>query len=441
MAFYNVRLINNANGNLTLIWTEVVDNGPANIFAMVYDPATQSWSSDRRLTENQALAHDVSGYYSGDGKLNLAYLATEVTRTTDTVVIDGQSRVIPNIPNEGRTDLQLLSHSLLTDLSVRDSDLILNAGSPQEGDVVSGTLTVHNAGDFTVGNFVVKVYAGEPSIGNVLTSIVVADTLRAGEQRTLPFTFTMPADGSIIVAIIDANNAVSEFSELNNRATFYVNNTAPQARVTANVIGGPAALTVNFDASGSFDLEGDAIAFTWAFADGSESATGAKVSHLFNQAGTYAVTLTASDSKGAVSVAVVQITVTTPAIEVFLDQSGTDLNRAAAVDSVLFLKDPFPVVNPANYLNKSLDKNTRVIIFVTNVQLAQGETASSVVVNLTDQNNQSYDIAAEDVRTVPNLSFTQIIFRLPDNLPNGTCVLKVKAHNQSSNIGTIRIKN
>jgi uncharacterized protein (TIGR03437 family) len=156
--------------------------------------------------------------------------------------------------------------------------------------------------------------------------------------------------------------------------------------------------------------------------------------------GTFAVTVTATDSKGAVSIAVVNITVTAPAIQVFLDPTGSDLNRVAAVDSVLFLRDPFPVVNPANQLNPGLDKNTRVIIFVTDLQLAQGETASSVVVNLTDQNNQSYDVAAEDVRTVPNFSFIQITFRLPSNLPNGTCVLRVTAHGQSSNIGTIRIK-
>ena len=152
------------------------------------------------------------------------------------------------------------------------------------------------------------------------------------------------------------------------------------------------------------------------------------------------MTLTATDSKGAVSVAVVTITVTPPSMEVFLDSSGPDPNRAAAVDSVLFLRDPFPVVNPANQFGNS-DKNTRVMIFVTNLQLVQGETASAVVVNLIDQNNQSYDITAEDVRTVPNFGFTQVTFRLPNNLPDGTCVLKVKAHGQSSNIGTIRIKN
>jgi hypothetical protein len=123
-----------------------------------------------------------------------------------------------------------------------------------------------------------------------------------------------------------------------------------------------------------------------------------------------------------------------------LDESGPDPNQAAAIDSMLFLRDPFPVVNAANVLNQGTDRNTRLIIFVTNLQLAAGETASSVVVSLLGSNNQSYELAAEDVRAVPNFNFTQVVFRLPDNLAPGTCTIKVKAHAQASNSGTIRIK-
>jgi hypothetical protein len=77
---------------------------------------------------------------------------------------------------------------------------------------------------------------------------------------------------------------------------------------------------------------------------------------------------------------------------------------------------------------------------VKNLQLAPGEPASSVVVNLIEGNNQTYDIAAEDVRLVPNVNFAQVIFRLPDNLAVGTCTITVKAHGQLSNSGTIRIR-
>jgi murein DD-endopeptidase MepM/ murein hydrolase activator NlpD/photosystem II stability/assembly factor-like uncharacterized protein len=127
----------------------------------------------------------------------------------------------------------------------------------------------------------------------------------------------------------------------------------------------------------------------------------------------------------------------TNTLQVVLDES----NQAAALDSVLFLRDPFSVVNAANLFNRGLDQNTRVIVFVTNLQLQLGETSSSVLINLIDSTNQNYDIAAEDVRPVPNTSLTQVIFRLPDNLSLGICSIKVRAHSQISNAGIIRIRN
>ena len=49
-------------------------------------------------------------------------------------------------------------------------------------------------------------------------------------------------------------------------------------------------------------------------------------------------------------------------------------------------------------------------------------------------------LVPEDVRNVPNQSFAQVIFRLPDNVSVGKCSLTVKAHGQASNVATIRIR-
>src|SRR6185369_10644593 len=123
-------------------------------------------------------------------------------------------------------------------------------------------------------------------------------------------------------------------------------------------------------------------------------------------------------------------------LQLLLDESGPAPNQVAALDSVQLVRDPFPVVNS---LAQSSDRNTRVMIFVANLQLAPGEAAAAVVVNLVDSNSQTYDVAAEDVRTVPNSSFTQVVFRLPDNLASGICAVKVKAHGDVSNSGIIAI--
>lgn len=128
-------------------------------------------------------------------------------------------------------------------------------------------------------------------------------------------------------------------------------------------------------------------------------------------------------------------------MQLVLEESGPAPDQAVALDSSLFLRDPFPVLNAANPFNVGVHSNTRIILFVKNFQLRPGELPSSVIVNLVDSNNQSYDIPAEDVRPVPNFNYAQVIFRLPTNLAVGRClVTTVRGHAQSSNVGSFRIR-
>ncbi|MDX6304191.1 MAG: hypothetical protein QOI77_1160 [Blastocatellia bacterium] len=131
------------------------------------------------------------------------------------------------------------------------------------------------------------------------------------------------------------------------------------------------------------------------------------------------------------------ITATPP--QLILDESGPDASQAAALDSWLFVRDPFHVQSIAGWLDLGSNRNTRVTVFAGNLQLNQGETASAVTVHLVDANNQTFDVAADDVRPVPNFGFAQVTFRLPDSLAGGACTVTVKAHGQISNSGTIRI--
>lgn len=115
-------------------------------------------------------------------------------------------------------------------------------------------------------------------------------------------------------------------------------------------------------------------------------------------------------------------------------------NVLAAFDAVLMTTDPFRVVNPANVFKDPNDPNTRVAIFVLTLELYVGETAAAVTVNLTDANGGVHNVPAEVVRPIPGgLGFAQVIFRLPNNLPAGTCQVKIVAHNLTSNVGSIRI--
>jgi hypothetical protein len=127
-------------------------------------------------------------------------------------------------------------------------------------------------------------------------------------------------------------------------------------------------------------------------------------------------------------------------LQLLLDQSGPAVDQAAAVDLLTLLRDPFPVVSVNSLLNLSPDKNTRVIVLVSNLQSIPGEPASAVTVNIVGSNSQIYDVPVEDVRAVANSEFVQVSFRLPDSLAPGTCTIRIKSHAQVSNAGTIRIK-
>ncbi|HSB56384.1 MAG TPA: PKD domain-containing protein, partial [Nitrosopumilaceae archaeon] len=85
--------------------------------------------------------------------------------------------------------------------------------------------------------------------------------------------------------------------------------------VTANPTSGPPPLTVNFDGSKSSDPDaGTVLIYSWNFGDGSPTATGAIVTHMYNSAGPYVARLTVNDNNGGTNSATVNITVGNPPV-------------------------------------------------------------------------------------------------------------------------------
>lgn len=129
----------------------------------------------------------------------------------------------------------------------------------------------------------------------------------------------------------------------------------------------------------------------------------------------------------------------TSAPQLLLIESAQPETKAAVVN-VLLVTDPFDAMNSIEWLNSAADRNTRLLVLVSGVQLAPGEQPSSVTVNLVDSASHSFDVAAEDVRPLPNSTFAQVMFRIPDNIASGTSSVQVKAHNLTTNSGTIKIR-
>jgi len=74
---------------------------------------------------------------------------------------------------------------------------------------------------------------------------------------------------------------------------------APRAQFTANPPFDYPPLEVEFDASASSSPNGTIVSYEWDFDDGG-TATGAIVTHTFDEKGVYSVTLTVTDSAGKV---------------------------------------------------------------------------------------------------------------------------------------------
>ena len=106
--------------------------------------------------------------------------------------------------------------------------------------------------------------------------------------------------------------------------------------------------------------------------------------------------------------------------------------RAAALDSVNFVRDPLTVVAPNNFSN---DRRARIALFGTNVDLMPGEGASAVTARARDSRSKTYSLNVDFVGKVPGFDWlTQVVIRLPDELAQaGDVWISISLHGQTSN--------
>lgn len=113
--------------------------------------------------------------------------------------------------------------------------------------------------------------------------------------------------------------------------------------------------------------------------------------------------------------------------------------HAIGLDSPVFLRDPFPVLNTLNF---SLDGRTRIMLFASGIKLAPGEDASAITALAEDQQGGLHPLTVEFVGTVPTLDWLrQVVVKLPDSLTNsGSALVSISLHGSSSNKVLIAIK-
>ena len=144
-----------------------------------------------------------------------------------------------------------------------------------------------------------------------------------------------------------------------------------------------------------------------------------------------------SARSGSLLIAGQTFTVTQTASPILLIDENS--GRAAALDSVLFLRDPLPVINNLNF---SLDHRTRVTLFAMNVVLNPGENSSVISAQAEDSQHVIHPLVVEFVGTVPNFDWlTQINVRLPDSLASaGEVRVSINLRGVPSNQVLFRLK-
>ena len=98
---------------------------------------------------------------------------------------------------------------------------------------------------------------------------------------------------------------------LSQTLTQTVNVVPPNVPPVANIVTTVIGMTVEANASMSYDPDGTIVAYLWNFGDGA-SATGVVVSHTYAVSGTYTIDLTVSDDDHAISYAGYDVTVGSP---------------------------------------------------------------------------------------------------------------------------------
>jgi hypothetical protein len=85
--------------------------------------------------------------------------------------------------------------------------------------------------------------------------------------------------------------------------------------------------------------------------------------------------------------------------------------RAIALDTVTFMRDPFPITNEHYF---GADKRTRVSLFATNLEVREGLVITAQAI---DSQQVTHQLQVEFVGGLPMFSgFTQIVVKLPDGI-------------------------
>jgi len=118
-------------------------------------------------------------------------------------------------------------------------------------------------------------------------------TIQASPGSTAVHTFERKGTYRVLLKVVDRDGRTAR-----DEVAIRVINRIPHAEFHLSAFGAPRDFPVTFDASKSYDPDGEIAEYRWDFGDGTV-AMGMRVDHVFPERTTYLVTLTIIDDEGA----------------------------------------------------------------------------------------------------------------------------------------------
>ncbi|MCH8473874.1 MAG: S8 family serine peptidase [Opitutales bacterium] len=217
------------------------------------------------------------------------------------------------VPDRGQpfgdrgNDLQYGWDSDLTG-QTRDDNWLITYGSEQRvtriraGNGATWRMAVPN------GRYTVTAHTGASEENSNALLRFNGETLldrNLGIQESFTDSLTLPVSGGEIVISSHRNTASLLYLEINRVDDL---KRPPEASFTLSPQSGEAPLTVQFDASDSFDSDGTIESYHWDFGDGF-TGSGVQTSHDYAMPGVYEVLLEVTDNDGLVGQASVSVVV------------------------------------------------------------------------------------------------------------------------------------
>ncbi len=187
---------------------------------------------------------------------------------------------------------------------------------------------------------------------------------QAANGQHSQLTFPNPGTYTIILTVTDDKGASNSTEKT---ITLSKQNQPPQANFTMSPNQGDAPLTVILNASSSFDPDGSITSYQWSSSNG-QAANGPNTQFIFNNPGTYTISLTVTDDKGKTAQTTKTVTVAATA--------ATPTTNNENVAALKFI-DYKPVYQVGDMLKLNLqakitkNRNQRVDLWIS-LQLPKG---------------------------------------------------------------------